>query len=180
MSTPSAHSRQASAGQRQRQRGVYALEWAIIFSAFFMLLYAIVSFGLGFLVRESMQWAVEDGARAALQYQADRTARKNKTKEVIATNLSWLPAELRTALSQGNNFRFQICRLNDSTSCTEDMTPSAMPCDAQAGQSCLVQVSISLPYAKHAFTPSLTMGLMELAMPNLQAQSQIQVGPGGF
>ena len=59
-----------------RQRGVYALEWAVIFVVFFMLLYAIISFGLAFLVRQSMQWAVEDGARAALQLQRSRQLRK--------------------------------------------------------------------------------------------------------
>ena len=45
----------SAAAAHSRQRGVYALEWAIIFPVFFMLLYAIISFGLAFLVRESMQ-----------------------------------------------------------------------------------------------------------------------------
>lgn len=64
-----------TAAAPRRQRGVYALEWALVFIVFFMLLYAILGFGLGFLVRESMQWAVEDGARAALQFQTSRAAR---------------------------------------------------------------------------------------------------------
>lgn len=179
MSTPSIHSRQASAGQRQRQRGVYALEWAIIFSAFFMLLYAIVSFGLGFLVRESMQWAVEDGARAALRYQENREIRKQEALQVIKNNLSWLPGPLTNTISQQGNFSFKICRL-DTEQCTEDMAAQAMECDANRRLPCMVQVSLSLPYAQHAFTPSLSMGLMELAVPNLQAQSQILVDQARF
>ena len=70
----------ASLAVRGRQRGVYALEWAIIFPVFFMLLYATLNFGLTFLVRESMQWSAEDGARAFLRYQPARSARMTEAK----------------------------------------------------------------------------------------------------
>ena len=179
MSTPRIHSRQASAGQRQRQRGVYALEWAIIFSAFFMLLYAIVSFGLGFLVRESMQGAGEDGARASLRYQENREIRKQEALQVIKNNLSWLPATLVNTISQQGNFSFKICRL-DTDQCTEDTSAQAIECDAERRLPCMVQVRLSLPYARHAFTPSLSMGLMEIALPDLQAESQILVDQARF
>ena len=45
---PRAHRSHRSASLRQR--GVYALEWAIIFPVFFALLYACISYGLAFLV----------------------------------------------------------------------------------------------------------------------------------
>ena len=44
---PRAHRSHRSASLRQR--GVYALEWAIIFPVFFALLYACISYGLAFL-----------------------------------------------------------------------------------------------------------------------------------
>lgn len=163
---------------RHRQRGVYALEWAIVFVVFFMILYAIVSFGLGFLVRESMQWAVEDGARAALQFQPSREARKLRAQKVVESNLNWLPTELKDTID--GNFSFMVCRPNDSTSCTASMAPEAMACDIDTDKPCMLQVRLTLPYARHAFTPSLTMGLMEIAMPDLQAQAQIHVDQKGF
>ncbi|WP_423458405.1 TadE/TadG family type IV pilus assembly protein [Ottowia sp. VDI28] len=164
----------------RHQRGVYALEWALIFVLFFMLLYAIVSFGLGFLVRESMQWAAEDGVRAALQHQYGRDLRKQRAKEVVQSNLAWLPPELLAAMNQGDNFSFKVCRLNDGTTCTDDMAPTAMKCDLDTNSPCMLQVQIKLPYARYSFTPSVTMGLLELAMPDLQAQAQILVDQKGF
>lgn len=163
-----------------RQRGVYALEWAIIFPVFFMLLYAIISFGLAFLVRESMQWAAEDGARAALQYQPNREERKQHALQVVKSNLGWLPSGLHTSLDQNSNLRFMICPLNDSSHCTEDMNAASLPCDVDAGHSCMIQVHIKLPYAQHSFTPSLSLGVIEAAMPDLQAHAQILVDQKGF
>jgi len=164
----------------RRQRGVYALEWALVFIVFFMLLYAILSFGLGFLVRESMQWAIEDGARAALQHKDSREARKTHTRAVIRANLNWLPADLLATIDSNDNFSFKICRLNNSASCTADMTPGAMLCDVDKNNPCMLQVRLKLPYARHAFTPSLTLGLLEVAMPDLQAHAQIVVDQKGF
>ena len=174
------HSLRRIARSAQHQRGVYALEWAVIFVVFFMLLYAIISFGLAFLVRQSMQWAVEDGARAALQQQTSRQIRKEKAQSVIANNLAWLPGPLRTSIQQSDNFSFKVCKLGNVSSCTEDMSASALICDVPATTVCMIQVQLKLAYAKHSFTPSITMGLMELAMPNLQANAQIVVDQRGF
>ncbi len=164
----------------RRQRGVYALEWAMVFIVFFMLLYAILSFGLGFLVRESMQWATEDGARAALQFRVNREERRERARAVVRHNLGWLPAGLVASINSNDNFSFMVCRLNDSASCTADMTPGAMVCDIDRNNPCMLQVRLTLPYARHALTPSLTLGLLEIAMPDLRAQAQIVVDQKGF
>ena len=170
----------ASLAARGRQRGIYALEWAIIFPVFFLLLYATLSFGLTFLVRQSMQWAVEDGARAALQHQATREQRMQRALQVAQSNLSWLINEKRPGLVADTKFSFKVCRLGDSSICTTDMSPGTMPCDVDKGQPCMVQLHIDLPYAKYSFTPSLSLGLMEASMPNLQAQAHILVDQKGF
>lgn len=179
MLQPPRPSKRTAAAPR-RQRGVYALEWALVFIVFFMLLYAILSFGLGFLVRESMQWAAEDGARAALQHKDSREARKTHARAVIRSNLNWLPAELLATMDSSDNFSFKICRLNSNASCTADMTPEAMLCDIDKNNPCMLQVRLKLPYAQHAFTPSLTLGLLEIAMPDLEAKAQIVVDQKGF
>ena len=127
-----------------------------------------------------MQWAAEDGVRAALQYQPNREDRKQRALSAVKANLDWLPSGLKTSLNQDSNLRFMICSLNDSNQCTEDMNTNALPCDVDTGNSCMVQVNIKLPYAQHSFTPSLSLGLIEAAMPDLQAQAQILVDQKGF
>lgn len=166
--------------RRRRQRGVYALEWALVFVVFFMLLYAILGFGLGFLVRESMQWAAEDGARAALQFQPTREQRRDRARQVLRANLDWLPPELLASIDQGSNFSFMVCRLNDQASCTASMAAEALECDIDRNAPCMVQLRLTLPYARHSFIPSLSLGLMELAMPDLQAQAQLLVDQKRF
>ena len=78
---PRAHRSHRSASLRQR--GVYALEWAIIFPVFFALLYACISYGLAFLVRESMQAAAEDAARATLRYPVSYTHLTLPTSDLV-------------------------------------------------------------------------------------------------
>ncbi len=178
---PSHTTPMARRANARRQRGVYAVEWAIVFVAFFMLLYAIVSFGLAYLVRESMQWAVEDAVRAALQQNPNAsaaTARVLSKQQALAkmkSNLAWLPNDLLSKASDSANASFKICHLNDSNTCTEDMTKTALNCNNQGKPGCMFMLQLSLPYAKHSLTPSLSMGLMELAMPDLQAKAQIIV-----
>lgn len=162
-----------TAAAPRRQRGVYALEWALVFIVFFMLLYGILGFGLGFLVRESMQWAVEDGARAALQFQTSREARQARALQVVKNNLNWLPADLRSTID--SNFSFRVCELNNSANCAANLV-----CDLEKNAPCMLQVQLTLPYAKHSFTPSITLGLLEVAMPDLQARAQMIVDQKGF
>ncbi|MNY54626.1 hypothetical protein D3C86_1905210 [compost metagenome] len=73
-----------------------------------------------------------------------------------------------------------VCRLNDSASCTTSMAPEALECDIDRNAPCMLQVRLTLPYAQHSLTPSLTLGLMEFALPDLQAQAQLLVDQKGF
>ena len=51
------------------QRGVYAIEFAFVFLAFFGLVYATLCYGIALTLRMGLQHAAEEGARAALRYQ---------------------------------------------------------------------------------------------------------------
>ena len=55
--------------RQHRERGVYAVEFALVFLVFFALLYATLCYGLVLSLRLGLQNAAEDGARAALRYQ---------------------------------------------------------------------------------------------------------------
>lgn len=61
------------ASRRSRQKGVTAIEFAILFPVFFMILYGIVMYGMMFVAQQSLTLAAEEGARAALVYQPGNT-----------------------------------------------------------------------------------------------------------
>ncbi|HDR9470882.1 TadE/TadG family type IV pilus assembly protein [Burkholderia multivorans] len=54
--------------RRRRQRGATAVEFAIVFPLFFLIFYAIVTFGMVFVIQQSLTFAVSEGARAGLNY----------------------------------------------------------------------------------------------------------------
>lgn len=154
-----------------RQRGVYALEWAIVFPVFFMLVYAIISYGLTFLVRESMQNAVEDGARAALRYQVSRGDRLMQARELVADRMAWLPAALRPAVE---SVTVEVCSAVDESICGVNMH-----CGAALAERCLVRVALVLPYADAPLAPPL-LGLNALVPERLSVSASILADRGGF
>lgn len=154
--------------QRWHQRGVYAMEWAIVFPVFFMLVYASVSYGLIFLVRQSMQNAVEDGARAALQYQDQRLARLSLANMVARERLSWLPNGLQPVID------VSVCRVGASQSCAPSLS-----CSSQLTNRCLVRVNASLAYGMAPLAPPMP-GLGVLVPETLTASASMLVDPGGF
>ncbi|MBJ2157083.1 TadE/TadG family type IV pilus assembly protein [Variovorax sp. IB41] len=76
----------------RRQRGVYAIEFAMVFLIFFAVLYGAICYGMLFAFRLGVQNAAEDGARAALRYQSTLAARTDQAQAIAAQRISWLPA----------------------------------------------------------------------------------------
>ena len=156
-----------------RQRGVYALEWALIFPVFFLLLYAIISYGLTFLVREAMQSAAEDAARAALRYQSSRSARLQAATTTAQQRLSWLPANLRPP---PDRIDVQVCRLQNITLCQPTLS-----CGVPMAERCMVRVTIAIAYGTNPLLPALPgLGLV-MAFPDwMTASASIMVDKGGL
>ncbi|QFZ83380.1 pilus assembly protein [Variovorax paradoxus] len=73
------------------QRGVYVIEFAMVFLIFFTLLYAVICYGMLFAFRLGLQNAAEDGARAALQYQSNLGARVLRAQDVAKIRSEWMP-----------------------------------------------------------------------------------------
>lgn len=167
----------------RQQCGVYALEWAIIFPVFFILLYAIISYGLTFLVRESMQFATEEAARAALQYpsstiignapRATLEHRKIQAQQTAVNALDWLPSELKPSL---NDIQFTVCPLGDATcSALSPLNPN-LRCSPEAP--CLVWVRFQIEdYRSHAIAPSIP-GLGLLLPQSLEARASMLIDRG--
>lgn len=165
------------------QRGVYAVEWAIIFPVFFVLLYAIISYGLSFLVRQSMQFAVEEAARAALQYpsssiigsapKATLAHRKTQAQQTAVAALNWLPSGLRPTMA---DIEFSACHLYDAHCSGAAALPEQLHC--RADSPCLIRVQYRITnYRDNAIALSLP-GLGLLLPQSLEASASTLLDKG--
>ncbi|WP_137916864.1 TadE/TadG family type IV pilus assembly protein [Hydrogenophaga sp. 2FB] len=120
-----------------RQRGVYAIEYAMAFLLFFGLIYAIVCYSIVFTFRFGLQNAAEDGARAALRHQPNLAARQLKAQQVAqARTLPWKPtaAVLTIPLPA-------VCHSGSGT-CLQPA--GTLPCDTTWAERCQVSVTVRL------------------------------------
>ena len=140
-----------------------------------MLLYGIICYGLTFLVRESMQYAVEEGARAALRYPVGKDFvtwddRKMQTLKVVKDRLDWLPPAIQPTDA---NIQFTVCSVND-TDCNQDsaLNPS-LTCNTSAP--CIILVSYTInDYQSNAIAPAIP-GLGLILPSTLQANASILI-----
>jgi Flp pilus assembly protein TadG len=154
-----------------RQRGVYAIEWVIVFPVFFAIFYAVVLYGMTFLVRESMQLAAEDGARIVLRYQTTRADRLNAARTLVQERMSWLPAAIQPTAS---GIDVRICRLTDSNDCKSELM-----CSVLMTERCMVHVAFTVAYANSPMVPSLPA--LSLLVPDaLTARASALVDQGGI
>jgi Flp pilus assembly protein TadG len=134
---------------RRRQRGSYAVEFAIIFPVLFGLVYALLSYGLVVSVRLYLQYAAEEGARAGLRYQVVSTgsqlpARITASQTVARNLLGWLPAPPQV--------QARVCR-QDANVCTDGALP--VTCGWQMSQACRMEVTVTYDYAGAPIAPAL-------------------------
>lgn len=142
------------------QRGVYAIEFAFVFLAFFGLIYATLCYGIALTLRMGLQHAAEEGARAALRYQkvAGTTAplpqqqlqlRRAQAATVAASRVDGWFATAPVVVAQ-------ICQ-----SGTDDCATPA--CGPEWAQRCQIRVTVTargvdrmLPSMNFALPASLT------------------------
>ncbi|MDD4881305.1 MAG: pilus assembly protein, partial [Gallionellaceae bacterium] len=74
-----------------RQRGAAAVEFALVFILFFMVMYGAIAYGVVFAIKHSMTQAASEGARAALQdVTGGMPAREALALATAANALNWL------------------------------------------------------------------------------------------
>lgn len=140
-------------GLRARQSGAYAVEFALVFPVFFLLVYGVLAFSLVFFVRVNLQHAAEEGARAALQYQATQGARLQRAIAVTQARSSWMPV-LPTVFAD-------ICPVNSN--CEPASTPGAPAtiCGDTFATACQIVVVAKYNYAANPLIPALPgLGLL--------------------
>jgi len=133
------------------QHGVAAIEFALVFPVFFMLLYGIITYVLIFLAQQSLALAAEEGARAALRY---TTANRGAIGCSTATQLvSWLGSTGGVPIA--------TCTPTGPVTC-------ALPAGTTAQ---CITVNVSYPYGSNPLVPLLLGSLMKVAVPTILASS---------
>ncbi|KVD80896.1 pilus assembly protein TadE [Burkholderia sp. ABCPW 14] len=141
---------------RRFQRGATAIEFAILFPVFFMVLYGIVTYGMIFAAQQSLTLAATEGARAALNYQVAQTQ---------AAALSLRATAACTAASNLTGWLTgATCSTSQNFTCSYDST---MYC---------IQVTVTYPYASNPLVP--TVALFNAVLPTtLTSQATVQINP---
>lgn len=154
--------------RRQRQRGNAAIEFALVFPIFFLILYAIVTYSMVFLVQQSLTAAAGEGARAALAYSSgtDATAalgaRAAQACQRALAVVNWLPGAAATTPGS-------------PTSCTHEVNMAPAGCTDNPNMDC-IQVTLTYAYGTKPLVPDLP--LLDLVIPaSLTGQATVQIDP---
>ncbi|KVT94350.1 pilus assembly protein TadE [Burkholderia ubonensis] len=143
---------------RRHQWGATAVEFALVFPLFFVIFYALVSYGLIFAIQQNLTLAATEGARAALNYVPEANGQgaqalqdRASAARRAAQNLTrWLPNVVVPA-------------------------PSSAACSYDASMYC-VTVTVTYPYAQYPLVPSLP--LLGLVLPSaLTSTATVQINP---
>jgi len=148
------------ARRHRAERGSAAIEFAIVFPLFFVVLYAIVTYSLVFLAQQSLTAAAEEGARAALVWQSASTAGDALTERATqacsraASVVNWLPV---------------------APTCAKAISTAPSGCNNNPAMDC-IQVTLTYPYTTSPIVPLLP--LLDLAIPtSLVGQATVQLDP---
>ncbi|GGB97797.1 hypothetical protein GCM10007205_03850 [Oxalicibacterium flavum] len=136
----------------RRQQGASAIEFALVFPLFFLIFYAIITYGLILVAQQSVTLAAAEGARAALRHAEAENIRDDHA-EAAAKG----PASVAAWLGLNNL----------------DVTKTLLdPCPYTNSARCY-SVTVSYPYAERPLVPLLLGPLMEFAVPTQLSSTAI-------
>lgn len=152
----------------KNQSGAAAIEFAIVFPLFFLIFYAIITYGLIFAAQQTLALAAAEGARAAVRYPSQKfpnisqlVARKTAACAIANGAVEWLR-------QMGTGLGASAC-LDASTGDSAGIYVSSGDCTGIApssGFSC-VSVRINYNYASSPLIPPLFGVLLSLPTPAL-------------
>jgi Flp pilus assembly protein TadG len=154
MSTLRATARRATA--RRPQRGVAAIEFALVFMILFSVLYALVTFGAVFYLQQSVTRASEEGARAVGLLMPAPAANDQRVKDAVYDSLAnslVVPASANSSLTNRRNWIVANVSVNVTRS-----NPSS------PGAYIRYDVTVSYPYSANRLLPNIP--LVEQWMPD--------------
>lgn len=166
------------------QRGSTAIEFALTLPILFALFYGILSFGLVFLVRLGLQHSAEDGARAALRYQAvtyspGSTQQEREQAQLAARIVAAVAAATANAswIRNGSvvpTITAKLCPIVSNAAGTDcsDYTGTSTTCGTDLNSGCQVVVTVTYAYGSAPFVPALP-GFSLLVPSTLTGQARV-------
>lgn len=144
------------ASAASRQKGAYAVEFALVFVVFFLVLYGMITYGLIFTAQQSMNFAAETGARAGLQWQASLQDRKAEAEKIAKMHVAWI-----NTMS------------NNSVEVSVNIIDSIDHVDSKK-----LEVVVSYPYVDEPLIPYLgPSSLLQVVLPEkLESRSSVELG----
>ncbi|MET3621914.1 TadE/TadG family type IV pilus assembly protein [Burkholderia ambifaria] len=152
----------------RRQRGVAAVEFAVVFPLFFLIFYAIVTFGMVFVIQQSLTFAASEGARAALNYTSAPCDRL-----VVSARNAVTQALAGSPWSQNVKFAAQVSTSVPVPTSTPGVTCSATSFASTSTSSFNVMVTTTYSYAANPLIPWIFI----FNAPQLQSSATVQVQP---
>ncbi len=132
---------------RQPQRGIAAIEFALVFMTLMFVLYGIATFGAALYVQQAVSRAAEDGARAApllptLMLPASQAAAVEQIRGAVHDSLAGsLVAPAAASLTPAARRSWIASQVTVTVATT-------LP---------LVTVTVSYPYGRHRVLPSMPL-----------------------
>lgn len=142
----------------RKQRGASAIEFALVFPLFFLIFYAIITYGLIMVAQQSVTLAAAEGARAALRHAADDAARHENARAAAIGDQSvaaWLGTE------------------HLSFSPTQASAPIVCPYASGSDPAHCYEVTVSYPYRQRPLVPLLLGPLMHVVIPDTLSSTAI-------
>lgn len=143
-----------------KQCGAAVIEFAFVFPIFFVIFYAVITYGLIFVAQQSITLAAAEGARAALRYASSDTVRgTNATNAAIGTGSSayWLTPRLTVT--------------NALSTC-----PYSSAANNNAGVRCYRVTVTYANYRQNPLAPILLGSLLKVSVPEkLESTAIIQL-----
>ncbi|MFM0044253.1 TadE/TadG family type IV pilus assembly protein [Paraburkholderia sediminicola] len=145
-------------GRSRRQRGSTAIEFAMVFPLFFVVLYGIITFSMIFVAQQNLTLLAEEGARAALTYQIS----DNPTDALAARVNAVCPTVYG-----------MLTPMLTPIAATGGCNATAAACNS--GMQC-VNVVLTYSYVDHPLVPSLPL-LGDVLPKTLTSSATIQLNP---
>lgn len=156
---------------RSRRRGIagaVAIEFAIIFPVFFIVFYAIVTYGLIFAAQQTLTLAAAEGGRAAVRWQTTEAGRVQAACDAVGSPLAWLR-------NMGGLGAGCVTAAPGSASAA-GMYAAAAPCSYAPSSRC-VSVTVNYDYRNKPLLPQLLGNFLSLPTPaTLQGRAEVQIG----
>ncbi len=146
------------APRRLGERGSMSVEFALMLPLFFMVLYAVVTYGLIFAAQQNLTLAATEGARAALNYQVSTSAQAALTARAGAA--------CTTAMNLASWLSGITCTSTPAGTCSYD---ASMYC---------IKVTLTYPYASNPLIAPLPLVGLVLPVPKaLSGTATVQISP---